>query len=112
MNLLEETLNKLKLHNKTINDVLWCGCDSFYFDWKTFEENANFDYDDGSGSAKIAQNLVIVGKDFWLERKEDEWAEWWEFKEFPKKPNQNFSRRKIKLGDNEVMWESLEDLNK
>lgn len=95
INLLEETIQCLNENGKSENDVLWIG---FGYDkdenplykttWEDFSENANFDYDNGYGGAKIPDDLIIVGKDFWLERHEYDGAEWWEFKTMPKEPKE------------------------
>ena len=33
-------------------------------------------------------DLLIVGKDFWLERVEYDGSEWWEFKTMPREPEE------------------------
>lgn len=32
--------------------------------------------------------LIVVGKDFWLERHEYDGSEWWEFKSIPMEPEE------------------------
>ena len=96
INLLEETLEILKDHGKTEDDILWVS-DEFIDDnykvvkckttWNNFKQIADFEYDNGYGSNEISLGLIIVGKDFWLERDEEEGNEWWEFKENPKEPS-------------------------
>ena len=86
MTLLEETLQELKENNKTELDILWCGCEGTYFNWEYFKEIANIEYDNGYGGAEIHLSLIIVGKNFWLERAEYGGSEWWDFKTYPKKP--------------------------
>ena len=50
---------------------------------KEFLEHANFEYNDGFGSEEINTELILVGKDFWLERHEYDGSEWWEYKSMP-----------------------------
>lgn len=96
-NLLQETIDFLKEHGKTENDVLWVGrnddgCSSdkaanVKNSWEWFKKNADFEYDDDLGINEIPLSLIIVGKDFWLERHEYDGAEWFEFKTMPKEPD-------------------------
>jgi len=88
MSLLEETINILKEENKTPDDILWCGSKTFgYFTWNDFERIADTQYDSGYGGQEVATDLLIVGKNFWLERHEYDGSEWWEYKEQPTKPD-------------------------
>ena len=96
MNLLKETIEKLEEENKTTLDVLWCGkiysgdyTDDKtigYFTWEEFETLADKEYDSGFGTSKVNEYLIIVGKDWWLERYEYDGSEWWEYKTMPEKP--------------------------
>lgn len=110
-NLLEETIIELESNGKTSDDVLWVGRNYIKWDksyknseqivykstWEDFYSKANFEYDAGYGSAEIPMDLIIVGKDFWLERSEYDGSEWWEFKTMPEEPTEtrklNFNRR-------------------
>lgn len=83
-NLWKETINKLVDHKKCFDDVIAiCGND-FQITKDDFEKYSNTEYDDGFGSPKVAEDLLIIGSDFWLERHEYDGAEWWEFKQMPK----------------------------
>lgn len=86
MNLLQETMNDLKENAKTPADVRWVGRASISAKctWEDFAKQANFEYDNSSGWMEIPADLVVVGDDWWLEREEDDVAEWWEFKAIPK----------------------------
>lgn len=95
-NLLEETITCLKENGKKESDVLWVGRD--YYDhkknkdfcykntWENFRKKANIMYDAGYGGNEIGLDLIVVGKDFWLERHEYDGSEWWEFKTMPTEP--------------------------
>lgn len=101
MNLLKETIDELKASGKTESDVLWVGrsyrdysrypeyeCVIYKSTWEDFRSKANFEYDNGYGSNEIPMDLIVVGKDFWLERAEYDGSEWWEFKEMPEEPKE------------------------
>ena len=92
MNLLVETIEVLNHYNLTEKDILWVGCPDFYVGADEFLKIANTEYEEGFGFVEVAEDLLIVGKDWWLERHEHDGKEWWEFKRFPLKP-----KRKIKL---------------
>ena len=111
MTLLDETLSVLAIHGKTPDDVLWCGDGEFYtFDWETFNENANFEYDSGYGSQEVATDLKIVGDDWWLERNEYDGAENWIFRTMPIRDESiDMISGEIRLGLGQ--WETLEELN-
>jgi len=88
LNFLQETILELQEHNKTTEDVCWCGNEKFgYFNWNDFIEVANFEYYSGYGRAEIAKDLMVVGKDFWLERHEYDGSEWWEHHKCPEIPD-------------------------
>lgn len=63
MNLLKETKEILESKGKTIFDVLWIGTkdDVWYVD---IQQLFNVDYDDGFGSQKIPDELLVVGEDW------------------------------------------------
>ena len=84
-NLLQETLDILKRKNRTPEDVLWVGAanGAISISWKGFTKIANVDYDSGYGGQEIRPDLLVVGKNWWLERHEYDGSEWWEYKELP-----------------------------
>ena len=86
--LLRETKQALESHGLSPEDVLWVGRPELNLkcDWASFAEQANFFYDNSYGCAEIPMDLVVVGKDWWLERYEYDGAEWWEFKRPPQEP--------------------------
>lgn len=53
-----------------------------------FCSKADFTYHDGFGGVEIDMGLIVVGKDFWLERHEYDGSEWWEFKSIPMEPEE------------------------
>lgn len=88
INLLKETEDALSAHKKTGKGVLWVGStrEMWKISWRVFKKIANFDYDNGYGGNEIVSHLVVVGKDFWLERWEYDGSEGWVYKTFPDEP--------------------------
>lgn len=88
-NLLDETLDFLSDHNKKPKDVCWVGLKNrnIIFPWYHFKKIADKSYNSGYGSQEVFYDLVIVGKDWWLERFEYDGSEGWEFKQRQTKGN-------------------------
>lgn len=82
-NLLLETLNILERNGKTWNDVRYVLCRSSFFTPEEAKPMMDFDYYSGYGSEQVELSLMVVGKDWWLERHEYDGSEWWEFKSLP-----------------------------
>lgn len=118
-NLLQETIKKLKEYQKTERDILWVGSEDFgWFTWEDFKELADTEYNSGHGTQEVASDLLIVGKDFWLERRDYDGAEWWEFKVMPCKPENyrkpialTVKQAKEKFGKDIRGWSTLKELN-
>ena len=85
-NLLEETLKILKQNNLTEIDVIWIGNRKKKTSWENFKFLSDLTYDSGFGWHEVCLNLMIVGKDWRLERHEYDGSEWWEFKKMPDMP--------------------------
>ena len=88
-NLWEETIGVLKDHSLTWDDV-----DEVILEGDCVIRKENFEevarrtnYDNGFGCAEIRSDLVIVGWNWWLERREYDGSEWWELKIKPYIPN-------------------------
>lgn len=111
-NLLEETISVLKENEKTELDVEWVGNEEgFSIDWETFKEISNKTYDSGFGRAEVAEDLLVVGKDFWLERHEYDGSEGWRFKKYPEKPNHPKSFKNV-FRNSGCYWGELEGMNR
>ena len=85
-NLLVETTKSLQENGKSWDDVLWVGSNDFEISVSDFKSLTNKKYHDGYGAPLVPTDLVIVGDSWWLERQEYDGAEWWQFKELPKRP--------------------------
>ncbi|CYZ86348.1 hypothetical protein [Streptococcus suis] len=108
-NLWEETIEVLKEHGKTFDGVRFIQGNDFKITKENFENVAKkTNYDSGYGSANVATDLVVVGKNWWLERGEYDGAEWWDYKESPKQVNE--VREISQLSGR--LWPTLEDLNR
>ena len=93
-NLLQETIEILEYHGKTLSDIIFIRQDHHYKwdqpacnhkieDLEALKLLLDTEYDDGYGSPEVNTNLQLVGKDFWLERHEYDGSEWWEYKTLP-----------------------------
>jgi hypothetical protein len=111
-NLYHETCGVLAAHNKKAKDVLWVGTEEAYTNWTIFKKNANVEYDQGFGAAKVAQDLLIVGEGWWMERHEYDGSEWWEFKTIPTKPEKIFPKTvRFTVKSDQTGWETMNSIN-
>ena len=107
-NLWEETIEVLKEHGKTFDGVRFIQGYDFKITKENFEQVAKkTNYDSGFGAAHVATDLVVVGKNWWLERGEYDGSEWWEYKESPKQVNEVREISHLAGG----LWPTLEELN-
>lgn len=86
-NLKEETIKILEEHKRKPEEIKWVGCKSFKIPISEFWKLADEFYDCGYGSTEVAEDLLIVGDNWWLERHEYDGAEWWEYKTVPNEPD-------------------------
>lgn len=88
-NLWKETIRVLEEHGKTFENVEYIQGTDFGITKENFEKIAKkSDYDSGFGAARVAEDLVVVGDNWWIERHEYDGNEWWEYKEKPKQTNE------------------------
>lgn len=107
-NLWEETIKELTTFGKSFDDVKYIQGSDFGITKENFEQVAKkSEYYSGFGAAKVAEDLVIVGDDWWLERHEYDGSEWWESKETPKQINE--VKEVSCLADG--VWNTLAELN-
>jgi hypothetical protein len=111
-NLLKETQNILEWSGKTPADVLWVGSfdGEYTITWAEFEQLANIEYDSGYGGQEIANDLVVVGNDWWLTRSEYDGSEGWHFNTKPQAgEGKSFNRVTDPEG---ACWASIEEMNR
>lgn len=115
INLLKETLDILSKNHKTPQDVEWCGNKQEHFSWNHFEKIANIEYDNDFGINEICSDLLVVGKNWWLERNEYDGREWWEYKKLPIRPAEEKLIDSVFCGclfENKQQWQNLNrDIN-
>lgn len=112
MNLKEETLEILEVNGKSKEDVRWVGGADFSIPLSEFWTLADQEYDSGYGGQEVAEDLIVVGEDFWLERHEYDGAEWWEFKEMPTIPSEERSVKTLTGRSSGQWWATLKQINK
>lgn len=93
-NLWEETNEIFMRHGKKFDEVVWIGIIdklnnvSYKMPREDFIIKSDREYYAGFGLQEVNPNLVVVGKDFWLERHEYDGSEWWEYKSIPVEPEE------------------------
>ena len=106
-NLWEETINVLNKHGLSFDDILYIQGQDFRIQKENFEAVAKWtNYNAGFGSQKVATDLVVVGEDWWLDRKEYDGSEWWEFNKKPERLEQLVEIDILSGG----MWDTLKEL--
>lgn len=86
-NLLRETEEVLLEHGKLMSDIVFVSGNGHEIPLDNFIEAAkSYDYDSGFGGEEVPLDLLIVGKDWWIERHEYDGSEWWEYKTLPQRP--------------------------
>jgi hypothetical protein len=118
MNLLQETIDDLKFAGKTTDDILWIGTRDVYFSWEDFKKVADTEYDGGFGSQKVAQDLMIVGNGWYMDRHEYDGSESWSFHEPIQKPKVYLKPKALTVNQAENLgfdvscgWEDLKGIN-
>lgn len=83
------------------------------------EDCTHTDYDNVFDAPKVAEELIVVGDNFWLERHEYDGSEWFEYKEFPKMPDKEIDidcltveQHNEKYKDEYIGWKTLYSLNR
>lgn len=110
-NLWIETICDLEYHGKTFDDVLWIGCPGFKISKEDFKRLSNVEYDSGYGAPEVAEDLLIVGDGWWMERGDYDGAEWWNWKEPPKEPEETRVVSSLVCGDLAVGWSNLQEID-
>jgi hypothetical protein len=116
MNLLQETIEDLALNDKSFDDVIFIGGNTFQISVDNFKAVADTEYDDGYGGQEVADDLTIIGDDFYMTRDEYDGSEQWEFHILPIKlgyPLRVIDALTVNQNPNSRCgWCTLEELNK
>lgn len=113
MTLLTETIKRITQCGGSIAEIEWVGSSDgkYVIDWATFEAMAGFTYDSGWGSQKVASDLIIVAKDWWMSRYEYDGSEGWEFHKKPTRKQDAAAFTSVNVADAGCMgWRSIEDI--
>ena len=106
-NLWKETIRALEEHGKTFENVEYIQGTDFGITKENFEKVAKkSNYNSGFGSPKVAEDLVVVGDNWWIERQDYDGSEWWEYKEKPKQISKIKEVRNIADG----MWMNQQNM--
>ena len=113
VNLLRETIELLERHGKKLSDIEFIrGVNppsyktiNHKVDEGTLNEILDLDYDADYGIENINLNLQLVGKDFWLERREYDGSEWWEYRTMPTYDGTPVHYEP--LSDDDIGWEGI-----
>ena len=119
MNLWKETIEILKRYEKTFDDVLTICGNEFQITKDDFKKYADTEYNAAYGAPKVAEDLRVIGVDFWLERHEYDGSEWWAFKEIPNYKELPFKaitaltvqQCNHNIGKSFCGWKTLSELN-
>lgn len=111
MNLKKETLAVLHENGKKKSDVRWVVGAQFAIPVELFWKLADEEYDSGYGAQMVAYDLIVVGDGFWLERREYDGSEWWEFKEAPPIPKETRSVDSVIGTRPDHWWSDLARIN-
>ena len=97
-NFLQETLYALHCEGKKPSDVLHVKNGNSLGTWADFVLMSDYEYDSGYGVSTISVNpqLVILGNDWWLKRREYDGSTWWEFLTYPVPPTQGIEKLTMK----------------
>lgn len=99
MNLLESLRKCLSENQKNISDIEWAGSEYLEIPLQCFFQLSAQLEDDFISEIPI--DLLVVGKDFWVERvqfKEDEYE--WKYRMFPQKPK---NRKELKALSTKIL---------
>ena len=117
-NLLKETIEVLRDNGRSEKDVLWVGTKTHKITWENFKEIADVEYSSGFGAPEVAQDLIISGNGFWMDRGEYDGSEWWNFNEPISEPTETLEIKALTVGQAGSLgfqvscgWEDLLTIN-
>lgn len=116
MNFQRETLEAIERSRHTIEDVMFIGSSdgTYRMTMDKFLQVSDFEYDDGYGSPKIAQDLIIYFKDkTYITREEYDGAEWWQINNVNvySEDDDYIDFDKLKVNPRQIGWKTVEEIN-
>lgn len=91
INLRTETIDFLKHHNKTEQDVKYVIIHNIRCSFEYFLDLVkNMNYDNGYGIPYIREGIYCIGEDWWISRYEYDGSEYWKFNQKPEYTNTNY----------------------
>ena len=109
-NLLKETIQDLAEHDLYGADVIWVGSSDgkFAIEWHEFAALADFNYNEGFGGQEVAEDIVIVGENWWMSRHEYDGSESWQYHTLPTRSSK---AKKFATVCNGNSWASIKEMN-
>lgn len=92
VNLLTETVEKIRANGKTEADIQWISIyitenHQVFTTWEQFKSVIkNINYDNGYGEHEVDLSLTVSGNGWWLKRRQYDGKEWWEYCTVPQQP--------------------------
>lgn len=116
MNFKRETLEAIERSRHTIEDVMFIGSSDgkYRMTMDKFLQVSDFEYDDGYGSPKIAQDLIIYFKDkTYITREEYDGSEWWQINNVNvySEDDDYVDFDKLKVNPRQIGWKTVEEIN-
>ena len=116
MNFQRETLEAIERSRHTIEDVMFIGSSDgkYRMTMDKFLQVSDFEYDDGYGSPKIAQDLIIYFKDkTYITREEYDGSEWWQINNVNvySEDDDYVDFDKLKVNPRQIGWKTVEEIN-
>ena len=82
MNFLQETTKDIEESGHIPSDIIFMGSvkSGYACTWDEFIKLADFEYDSGYGGSYIARDIIVLFSDKqYMERREYDGAEWWDY---------------------------------
>ena len=102
--LYQEIEDALNLFGNTWDDVLWIGSEEVEIE----KEALRVKYVNGHGIQEVPWGLLVVGKDWWLERCEYDGMEGWTHKTYPARPKIMVKGANVLRDGGDLLSENLE----
>jgi len=111
---LDETIEDIEMSGHTPDDIFYIGSaqSGHRCTWQQFQELANYAYDSGYGSQKVAFDLIIVFSDgASMTRGEYDGSEYWSYCKPFVEPEQTKVITSLFVKPEQVGWKTLKAIN-